>query len=328
MTVTLTDETDLDAHSRPAVSVSKVVKQFGHGQDAVVALDGVDLTVTPGEFVCLLGASGCGKTTLLNLLARLDQPTSGTVTINTSRPAVMFQEPALMPWLTARRNVELPLRLAGMRAAPRRARASELLELVRLGGQGDKRPHELSGGMRQRVALARALASTGHAPDGSTDGVVPTGSAGGGATSGTPNGSGAPGRAQSTAVHRDGVRGRRAGAAPAGSGSGPARPGHDAGAAEVAAHRLLLMDEPFGALDAITRDVLQAELLRVWRATGTSVLFVTHDVREAVRLAQRVVLLSSRPGRVVQEWSSDGSETLVEEITDRLREVISSHARA
>ncbi|AOS65076.1 ABC transporter ATP-binding protein [Actinoalloteichus hymeniacidonis] len=267
MTVTLTDAADIDARDGQAVSVSKLVKQFGHGPEAVLALDGVDLTVAPGEFVCLLGASGCGKTTLLNLLARLEEPTSGSVTVNTARPAVMFQEPALMPWLTARRNVELPLRLAGVKAAARREQALELLELVRLGGQGDKRPHELSGGMRQRVALARALASAGHSPG--SDGAV-----------------------------------------------GP----------EGGAHRLLLMDEPFGALDAITRDVLQAELVRVWQATATSVLFVTHDVREAVRLAQRVVLLSSRPGRVVQEWASDGSERLVEEITDRLREVISSHA--
>ena len=146
----------------------------------------------------------------------------------------MFQEAALMPWLTAARNVELALRLGGVPRADRRRRTAELLELVRLAGVGDKRPHELSGGMRQRVALARALACTVDA-----DAELPS---------------------------------------------------------------LLLMDEPFSALDAITRDVLQAELLRIWAATGTAVLFVTHDVREAVRLGQRVVLLSSRPGRVVQEW--------------------------
>ncbi|AHH95052.1 ABC transporter ATP-binding protein [Kutzneria viridogrisea] len=249
-----------------AVRLAGVHKRFGGSRDTVVALEGVDLRVAPGEFVCLLGASGCGKTTLLNLVAGLDKPSAGDITLTTSRPAVMFQEAALMPWLTASRNVELALRLAGMRRSERRERTAELLDLVRLGGLGDRRPHELSGGMRQRVALARALAST---------------------TAGSENGT-------------------------------PA---------------LLLMDEPFSALDAITRDVLQGELLRVWRSTNTAVLFVTHDVREAVRLGQRVVLLSSRPGRVVREWAVDGlsgaeEAEIIEEINSGLREVISSHAAA
>ncbi|MEJ2856675.1 MULTISPECIES: ABC transporter ATP-binding protein [unclassified Saccharothrix] len=246
-----------------AVTLSAVRKTFGHGPNAVTALDGVDLRVAPGEFVCLLGASGCGKSTLLNLVAGLDAPTSGSITLTTSRPAVMFQEAALMPWLTAARNVELPLRLAGVKRGARREKAGELLELVRLGEAGHKRPHELSGGMRQRVALARALAST-------------------------------------------------------------------LGSAEEGTPGLLLMDEPFAALDAITRDVLQAELVRVWRETGTAIVFVTHDVREAVRLGQRVVLLSSRPGRVVREWSTVGGDepAIVQDITARLREVISGHAAA
>jgi NitT/TauT family transport system ATP-binding protein len=244
-----------------AVRLSGVGKTFGQGRRAVTALDGVDLDVAPGEFVCLLGASGCGKTTVLNLVAGLDKQSAGEIELNTSRPAVMFQEAALMPWLTASRNIELPLRLAGVGRAERRARAGELLDLVRLTGVGDKRPHELSGGMRQRVALARALAS---------------------------------------AVDGD-------------------------------ANSLLLMDEPFSALDAITRDVLQSELLRIWHATETAVLFVTHDVREAVRLGQRVVLLSSRPGRVVQEWhvsdlDAAAQAVVVDEINRRLHEVISSHA--
>jgi NitT/TauT family transport system ATP-binding protein len=245
--------------TRPVVDMAAVGKSFGRGHNGVTALTGVDLRVDPGEFVCLLGASGCGKSTLLNLVAGLDRPSTGTIDLHSGRPSVMFQEAALMPWLTAAGNVELALRLAGMRRAARRERTAELLELVRLGGLGRKRPHELSGGMRQRVALARALAGI------------------------------------------DTVKG----------------PG------------LLLMDEPFSALDAITRDVLQAELLRVWSATGSAVLFVTHDVREAVRLGQRVVLLSSRPGRVVREWQLDGdneAET-VAEINARLREVISHHAR-
>ena len=260
MTATL--ETPAAVAVEPAVRLSGVSKTFG---SSVVALDGVDLAVAPGEFVCLLGASGCGKTTLLNLVAGLDEPTGGRIELTTGRPAVVFQEPALMPWLTAAGNVELALRLAGASRPVRRTRAAELLDLVRLTGAGDKRPHELSGGMRQRVALARALAS---------------------ATSG----------------------------------------------AGDAAHSLILMDEPFSALDAITRDVLQAELIRIWRATGAAVLFVTHDVREAVRLGQRVVLLSSRPGRVVEQWQVDGLTgvdelAVVDEVNTRLREVISSHAR-
>jgi NitT/TauT family transport system ATP-binding protein len=257
MTATL----EVGVQTEYAVRLSGVGKTFGQGRRAVTALDGVDLDVSPGEFVCLLGASGCGKTTVLNLVAGLDLPSAGEIELNASRPAVMFQEAALMPWLTASRNVELPLRLAGVGRAERRARASELLDLVRLSGVGDKRPHELSGGMRQRVALARALAS---AVDGDEN-------------------------------------------------------------------SLLLMDEPFSALDAITRDFLQSELLRIWRATETAVLFVTHDVREAVRLGQRVVLLSSRPGRVVTEWRVDdlnpaAQAAVVDEINVRLHEVISSHA--
>jgi NitT/TauT family transport system ATP-binding protein len=240
MTSTLARPVSTD--QRVAVELQGVGKVFGRGPDAVNALRGVDLQVRPGEFVVLLGASGCGKSTLLNLVAGLDEATSGEVSVASKRPAVMFQEPALLPWLDA---------------------GPELLDLVRLNGQQRKRPHELSGGMRQRVALARALAATS-----------------------TANG------------HADGG--------------------------------LLLMDEPFAALDAITRDFLQGELQRIWLATRPAVLFVTHDVREAVRLGQRVVLLSSRPGTVVREWDVEAAdrETLTEEITARLREVISTHARA
>ena len=253
------------ARTAPLVELAGAGKVFGRGRAAVTALEGVDLLVHPGEFVCLVGASGCGKTTLLNLVAGLEAPSSGTVAVHTPRPAVMFQEAALMPWLTAARNVELALRLAGIGRAERRAKVAELLDLVRLGDQGGRRPHELSGGMRQRVALARALAST-------------LGAAGG-----------APG--------------------------------------------LLLMDEPFAALDAITRDLLQGELLRVWRSTGTAVLFVTHDVREAVRLGQRVVLLSSRPGRVFAAWDTaelhgTAERDAVEQVSSRLRQVLSGHAAA
>jgi NitT/TauT family transport system ATP-binding protein len=209
---------------RSAVRLDGVSKRFRGGP---VVLDDVTLDVAPGEFLCLLGASGCGKSTLLNLVAGLDEPSVGTVDVDGARPALMFQEAALLPWLTAAQNVELPLRLRGVGRRERRARAQELLDLVRLSGSADKRVHELSGGMRQRVALARSLAQDGG---------------------------------------------------------------------------LLLMDEPFAALDAITRDVLHEELLRIRGERDLTIIFVTHNVREAVRLGDRVVLLSSRPGRVAKSY--------------------------
>src|SRR5262245_34371072 len=135
MTATL-EVQQVQAPVEHAVRLSGIGKTFGTGRRAVTALQEVDLEVAPGEFVCLLGASGCGKTTVLNLVAGLEAPTSGTIELNTSRPAVMFQEAALMPWLTAARNVELPLRLAGVSKAARRSRTMELLSLVRLAGVG------------------------------------------------------------------------------------------------------------------------------------------------------------------------------------------------
>ena len=211
----------------PAIDLAGVTKVYGRGPEAVVALDGLDLTIADGSFVSIVGASGCGKSTLLSLIAGLDHPTAGTVKVWGGRPALIFQEAALFPWLTAAENIELPLRLRGVPARQRRERVADLLERVHLTGFGRKRPHELSGGMRQRVAIARALAQ------------------------------------------------------------------------DV---RTLLMDEPFGALDAITRDLLHEEVEALWTETGVTILFVTHNVREAVRLSQRVVLLSSRPGRVVGDF--------------------------
>ncbi|WP_407841444.1 ABC transporter ATP-binding protein [Streptomyces sp. DSM 116496] len=245
-----------------AARIEHVSKSFPGPAGPQLVLDDITLDIAPGEFVTLLGASGCGKSTLLNLVAGLDAPSAGSIETPGGRPALMFQDHALFPWLTAGKNIELALRLRGVAKADRKPEAERLLELVRLGGSYGKRVHELSGGMRQRVALARALAQDS---------------------------------------------------------------------------RLLLMDEPFAALDAITRDVLHNELTRIWEEEGLSVLFVTHNVREAVRLAQRVVLLSSRPGRVATEWrvaipqprriEDAGVAELSLEITEHLRGEIRRHGQ-
>jgi NitT/TauT family transport system ATP-binding protein len=237
-----------------------VSKVFAGAAGPVVALDRVTLEVGRGEFVCIVGASGCGKSTMLSLVAGLDRATSGEVRAQ-GRVALMFQDAALLPWRTAAENVELALKLRGVARRERRPRALELLSTVRLAEFADRRPHELSGGMRQRVALARSLAQEAD---------------------------------------------------------------------------VLLMDEPFGALDAITRDVLHDELERVVAETGLTVLFVTHNVREAARLGDRIVLMSSRPGRVVRTFDVpvprrqriDAPEVaaVAAEVTRALREEVRRHA--
>jgi NitT/TauT family transport system ATP-binding protein len=207
-----------------------VSKVFATPKGPTTTLAAVDLSVQAGEFLCLLGPSGCGKSTLLNLIAGLDFPTTGQVIAGDRRVTgpgpdrtVMFQDPALFPWLTLRQNVAFPLELAGMKGAEIAARVEQALRMVHLWRFADARVHTLSGGMKQRGALARALVS---------------------------------------------------------------EPG------------TLLMDEPFAALDAQTRDVLYGELENVWLATKKTVVFVTHNVREAVRLADRILVFATRPGRI------------------------------
>jgi NitT/TauT family transport system ATP-binding protein len=241
-----------------AVALEGVTKRYA-GENGVLALDGISLTARPGEFVTLVGASGCGKSTLLNLVSGLDQPTSGSVEVD-GHAAFMFQDHALFPWLSALDNVATPLRLKGVGKKDREAQAREYLAAVHLADFADRRPHELSGGMRQRVAIARTLAT----------------------------------------------------AAP-----------------------VLLMDEPFGSLDAMTRDLLHDELESIWRDRNLTVLFVTHNVREAVRLGDRVVLLSSRPGRIVAEYDvaidrprrieDPTVSALAGEITAALRREVARH---
>jgi NitT/TauT family transport system ATP-binding protein len=247
---------------QPAIRIREVSQTYHGGHSAIQALDRVSLDVAPGEFVCLLGASGCGKSTLLNLIVGLYEITSGTIDVGGRRVALVFQEPALFPWLNVQKNVELGMRFRDVPAAERARKAHELLRLVHLDTFSDRRPHELSGGMRQRAAIARALAQEAD---------------------------------------------------------------------------VLLMDEPFGALDAMTRDVLHDELETIWSKTAMTVLFVTHNVREAVRLGDRVVLLSSRPGRVVAEFPIDiprprhtdsvAVAAAASEITGRLKEEVRRHGR-
>ncbi|MQA83932.1 MAG: ATP-binding cassette domain-containing protein [Streptosporangiales bacterium] len=206
-------------------------------RSSTLALDNVTLSVAPKEFVALVGQSGCGKTTMLRILAGLIRPTEGTIRIGgqhlwhgsrrdeqTLRMlGLVFQDANLFPWYTVEDNIGLPLRLRGASKREWRTRAGELSELVQLAGFERSYPRELSGGMRQRVAIARAMS---YNPE------------------------------------------------------------------------ILLMDEPFGALDALTRDRMNLELQSITAATGATVAFVTHSITEAVFLADRVVLLTPRPGRI------------------------------
>src|SRR5262252_988057 len=229
---------ELEVIAPSKLAIENVSKSFKGASGAVVALDGVSLNVAEGEFVCLVGASGCGKSTLLNIIAGLEKPDSGKVQAD-GKPItgpgrerlVMFQEPALFPWLNVFGNVLFGLKLKpNLTNKDRQEVAKYYLELVGLSRFERANIHELSGGMKQRVSLARALA---------------------------PN------------------------------------------------PRVLLMDEPFAALDALTREQLYGDLQRIWKARRKTIVFVTHNVREAVCLGDRVLLFSPHPGRVQEEFVID-----------------------
>lgn len=216
----------------------------------MVALEDVSFRIDPGEFVCLVGPSGCGKSTLLNIIAGLIKADQGQVykdekPIKGAGPdrAVIFQEAALFPWLSAAQNVEFALKHIRNRKE-RRERAMEYLKMVHLSRFATSHPHELSGGMRQRVAIARALAMD---PD------------------------------------------------------------------------VLLMDEPFAALDAQTRDILIEEVQRIWLETRKTIVFVTHNVLEAVTLGDRVITMGTRPGRIKQDMSVQLARPRVVESPDTAR---------
>ena len=230
---TATEELQPIAPSK--LAIEEVSKSFQSASGTVLALDRVSLNVAEGEFVCLVGASGCGKTTMLNIIAGLEKPDSGTVLAD-GKPVtspgrerlVMFQEPALFPWLNVFGNVLFGLKLKpNLSKKNRHDVAKYYLELVGLSRFERANIHELSGGMKQRVSLARALA---------------------------PN------------------------------------------------PRVLLMDEPFAALDALTREQLYGDIQEIWKARRKTIVFVTHNVREAACLGDRVLLFSPHPGRIQEEF--------------------------
>ena len=216
------------------IELKGVSKEFRINRErSVLALSAMDLTIREGEFVALLGPSGCGKSTILHLVAGLDEPSTGMVTVDGLPPwqlqakqqlGIAFQEHALLPWRTVEGNLELPFQIAGR--TPDREHIAGLIELVGLKGFESARPSQLSGGMRQRVSIARALCLN---------------------------------------------------------------------------PKLLLLDEPFGALDAVTRRFMNLELQRIWQEKQITTILVTHTVEEAIFLADRVLVMSGRPGRIIRE---------------------------
>ena len=222
-----------------AIEIRDLSLTFETADGPVYALEKANLAVRPGEFISFIGPSGCGKTTLLRVIADLEKPTSGSISVNGVTPEAarlgrqygyVFQSPALYPWRTAEANVMLPLEVFGYSKAERQERARRYLAMVNLAGFEKKYPWQLSGGMQQRVSIARALSFE------------------------------------------------------------PA---------------LLLMDEPFGALDEIVRDRLNEQLLRLWAETRKTVIFVTHSIPEAVFLSTRIVVMSPRPGRIIDVIDCD-----------------------
>ncbi|MZR30299.1 ATP-binding cassette domain-containing protein [Sneathiella sp. DP05] len=222
-----------DVELKPVIEIEKLNLVFQTADTPVHALSDIDLTVNAGDFVSFIGPSGCGKTTLMRVIADLEKPTGGHISVNGMTPeearqkrayGYVFQAPALYPWRTVEKNIMLPLEIMGLSREEQKARAARNLAMVNLEGFEKKFPWQLSGGMQQRVSIARALSVE---PD------------------------------------------------------------------------LLLMDEPFGALDEITRDHLNEQLLKLWDTTKKTVIFVTHSIPEAVFLSSKIVVMSPRPGKVI-----------------------------
>ena len=227
----MTDETVISAQSLDLT--------FQTNDGPVHALKDVNLNITKGDFISFIGPSGCGKTTLLRVMADLDQPTDGTITINGVSPKAaresraygyVFQSAGLYPWRTIGKNIRLPLEIMGISKSEQKERVEKVLKLVELEDFEKKFPWQLSGGMQQRASIARALAFDAD---------------------------------------------------------------------------ILLMDEPFGALDEIVRDYLNEQLLKLWHSTEKTICFVTHSIPEAVYLSTKIVVMSPRPGRIIDIIESD-----------------------
>ncbi len=221
----------------PKIRIEKVFRAFSRGKASILALKDVSLHIEAGEFVVIVGASGCGKTTLLNLIAGFIPPTKGHIFLNGSevrgidpRCGMIFQQYALFPWKTVQHNVEFGLKMKGMPKRKRRAVAGKYIEMVGLSGFEKTYPNALSGGMKQRVSIARALAND---PE------------------------------------------------------------------------VMLLDEPFAALDAMTRQILQEQLIHIYEKQRKTVLFITHSIDEALMLASRIVIMTARPGRIAQNIRND-----------------------
>ncbi len=228
-----------DANSGTVIDIEKLSLTFQTNDGPVHALSDIDLKIEEGDFVSFIGPSGCGKTTLLRVIADLEQPTGGSISVNGMSPhearlkrayGYVFQAAALYPWRTIEKNIALPLEIMGLSRDEQRERISRNMELVNLAGFEKKFPWQLSGGMQQRASIARALSVE---PD------------------------------------------------------------------------LLLMDEPFGALDEIVRDHLNDKLHQLWDKTNKTVVFVTHSIPEAVYLSTKIVVLCPRPGRIYDVIESD-----------------------
>lgn len=239
-----------DSTTAPVISAQGLNLTFQTGDGPVHALKDVTLDIAKGEFVSFIGPSGCGKTTFLRVIADLEQPTSGTITVNGMSPEAarraraygyVFQAAGLYPWRTIAGNVKLPLEIMGYSRADQEARVEKVLELVELSGFARKFPWQLSGGMQQRASIARALAFDAD---------------------------------------------------------------------------ILLMDEPFGALDEIVRDRLNEQLLDLWARTEKTIGFVTHSIPEAVYLSTKIVVMSPRPGRITDIIDSPLPRTRPLEIRD------------
>jgi ABC-type taurine transport system ATPase subunit len=225
----------------PLLELRRVSLSYATRTGDVQALGDISLSIDTGDFICIVGPSGCGKSTLLRIVAGFLEPTSGEALIEGrvihgpgADRGVVFQQPALYPWLTVGDNVAFGPRMRGIASATRDARVEELLRLVGLSEFKSRAPWELSGGMQQRAAIARVL---------------------------------------------------------------------------INEPRIMLMDEPFGALDALTRDHMQEALLNIWRATGTTIILITHSVEEAVYLGTRTLVMSARPGRFVADVPTTFSRT-------------------